>query len=358
MRYFIAYKRKRLIVCSSLLFFTFLQGCGGESETKIEQIRPVKSILVVESSGDESRTLPGKVQSADKVDLSFQVSGPLVDLPIKRGQEIEKGQVLAKIDPRDFKSKLKAAEAQYKRAKADVERVRPLVKRNLVSKAEVGRFEAVYDVAGADLEQARKAFSDTSIVAPFSGAVADIFVENFQDVQAKEKILSLQNNRDLEIIVQVPEKEIVSKGKNNFDIQVYFEAVPGRNFEATIKEFSTEADPDTQTYEVILGIDSPEDINLLPGMSASVVATKRSAENDKKSLYVPVTAVFNDPGGKKEQYVWLVNEAYTVSKQQVTVSALANGQIEIASGVKVGQRIVVAGVHYLVEGQQVKLIKE
>jgi len=355
---FIAYKRKGIIACGPLLCLFLLQGCGDEPEVKADLVRPVKSIVVVESSGEQSRTLPGKVQAAERVDLSFQVSGPLVDLPIKRGQEVQKGQVLAKIDPRDFKSKLKAAEAQYKRAKADVERVRPLVKRNLISKAEVGRFEAVYDVAGADLEQARKAHADTSIIAPFSGAVADIFVENFQDVQAKEKIISLQNNRDLEIIVQVPEKEIVTRGKSNFDIQVYFETVPGRTFTATIKEFSTEADPDTQTYVVILGIDSPDDINLLPGMSASVVATKHSEASATNKIFIPVTAAFNDQSGKNEQYVWLVKEGNEVTKQLVTVGSLANGAIEIVSGLKVGQRIVVAGVHYLAEGQQVKLIKE
>ena len=68
--------------------------------------------------------------------------------------------------------------------------------------------------------------------------------------------------------------------------------LPGRTFAATIKEFSTEADPDTQTYEVILGIDSPDDINLLPGMSASVVATRLSTTAEKNKIYVPVTAVF------------------------------------------------------------------
>jgi len=350
---------KRVIFSFTLVFSLLIQGCSEEPEVKAEVIRPVKSILIVESSGDQTRTLPGKVQAAKRVDLSFQVSGPLVDLPIKRGQEVKKGQVLAKIDPRDFKSKLRAAEAEFKRAKADVERVRPLVKKNLVSKADVGRYEAVYDVAGADLEQARKAFSDTSIIAPFSGAVADIFVENFQDVQAKQSVLSLQDNSNLEIVVQVPEREIVGRGSNkNLELKVFFETLPGTEFPATVKEFATEADANTQTYEVVLGIDVPSDLNLLPGMSASVVALKKMKVGQEKKIYVPVTAVFKDPTGKNKQYVWLVGQDKTVKRQDIVVGALSNSQVEITTGLSIGQRVVSAGVHYLVEGQKVKLTSQ
>ncbi len=349
---------KRIVVSFSLLISLVIQGCSKEPEVKAEVIRPVKSILVVESSGNQSRTLPGKVQAAEKVDLSFQVSGPLVDLPVSKGQNVKKGQLLAKIDPRDFQSKLKAAEAQFKKAKADLDRVRPLVKKNLVSRADVDKYEAQFDVTEADYERAKKALSDTNIKAPFTGAVADIFVENFQDVQAKQSVLSLQDNNNLEVVVQVPEREIVGSGKKDIDLKVFFETVPGREFPATVKEFATEADANTQTYEVVLGIDAPKDLNLLPGMSASVVALKKVKGEQTKNIYVPVTAVFKDPTGKKKQYVWLVSQDKTVNRQEVVVGALSTSQVEITTGLTIGQRVVIAGVHYLVEGQKVKIASQ
>jgi len=358
MTYRIQYSHKRTIFSFVLLVLLFVQGCSEEPGMKVDVIRPVSSILVVESSAEQSRTLPGKVQAAEQVDLSFQVSGPLVDLPVSKGQDVKKGQLLAKIDPRDFQSRLKAAEAQFKKAKTDLERVRPLVKKNLVSRADVDRYEAQYEVSEADLERARKALNDTKIKAPFAGVIADTFVENFQDVQAKQKVLSLQDNSSLEVVVQVPERDIVARNKNSFSLKVYFETVPGREFPATIKEFSTEADPNTQTYEVVLGIDTPDDINLLPGMSASVVAIKKSTAQEQAKIYVPITSVFKDPAGKDKQYVWLVKKGSSVSKQVVSVGEMANSKIEISSGLMVGQRIVVAGVHYLVEGQKVKLVKD
>ena len=349
------YPDKKIPLSIIFLISLLLQGCGSEPEVKTEVIRPVKFIVVVESSGDQSRTLPGKLQAAERVDLSFQVSGPLVGLPVSKGQEVTKGQLLAKIDPRDFQSKLKAAEAQYKKAKADLKRVRPLVKKNLVSKSDVDKFEAQFDVSEADLERAKKALSDASIKAPFSGVIADIFVENFQDVQAKQQVLSLQDNSNLEVVVQVPEREIVASGKKDIDIKVFFETVPGREFPATVKEFATEADANTQTYEVVLGIDAPSDLNLLPGMSASVVALKKTKGGQAKKIFVPVTAVFKDPAGQKQKFVWIVGQEKSVSRAEVKVGALSNSQIEITSGLSVGQRIVTAGVHYLVEGQKVKL---
>ena len=350
--------RERVVFSFVLFISIWLQGCSNEPEVKKEVIRPVKSIVVVESSGNQSRTLPGKLQAAEKVDLSFQVSGPLVDLPVSKGQDVAKGQLLAKIDPRDFQSKLKAAEAQFKRAKADLKRVRPLVKKNLVSKSDVDKFEAQFDVAEADYERAKKALSDTEIKAPFAGVVADIFVENFQDVQAKQQVLSLQDNSNLEVVVQVPEREIVARGKNDLNLKVFFETVPGREFPATVKEFATEADANTQTYEVVLGIDAPSDLNLLPGMSASVVALKKTRGDEEKKIYLPVTAVFKDPAGKNQQFVWLVSQNKTVKRQEVVVGALSNSQVEITSGLSVGLRVVIAGVHYLVEGQKVKLASQ
>jgi RND family efflux transporter MFP subunit len=346
---------KRVYMSCFLSISLFVQGCSNEIEIKAEVIRPVKSIVVVESSGDQRRTLPGKVQAANKVDLSFQVSGPLVDLPVSKGQNVKKGELLAKIDPRDFQSKLKAAEAQFKKSKADLARIKPLVKKNLVSKSDVDKYEALFDVSEADYERAKKALGDTNIKAPFAGVVADIFVENFQDVQAKESVLSLQDNNNLEIVVQVPEREIVGRDSDkNLELKVFFETLPGKEFPATVKEYATEADANTQTYEVILAIDVPSDINLLPGMSASVVALKKTKDGQEKKIYVPVTAVFKDPSGKKKQYVWLVSQDKTVNRQEVVVGALSNSQIEITTGLSIGQRVVIAGVHYLVEGQKVK----
>ena len=349
--------KRSTLFCAFLTSF-FLQACSKEPEVKAEVIRPVKFIVVVESSGDQSRTLPGKLQAAERVDLSFQVSGPLVDLPVSKGQNVTQGQLLAKIDPRDFQSKLKAAEAQFKKAQADLKRVRPLVKKNLVSRSDVDKFEAQFDVSEADLERAKKALSDASIKAPFSGVIADIFVENFQDVQAKQQVLSLQDNSNLEVVVQVPEREIVASGKKDIDLKVFFETVPGREFPATVKEFATEADANTQTYEVVLAIDAPSDLNLLPGMSASVVALKKTKGKQMKKIFVPVTAVFKDPTGQKQKYVWVVGQEKSVSRAEVKVGALSNSQIEIISGLSVGQRIVTAGVHYLVEGQKVKLANQ
>jgi RND family efflux transporter MFP subunit len=185
--------------------------------------------------------------------------------------------------------------------------------------------------------------------------VADIFVENFQDVQAKQSVLSLQDNNNLEIVVQVPERMIVNRSKNRaIDLKVFFETLPGKEFPATVKEFATEADSNTQTYEVVLGIDVPSNINLLPGMIASVVALKKTNDGQEKKIYVPVTAVFKDPSGKNKQYVWLVSQDKTVTRQEVVVGVLSNSQIEITTGLSIGQRVVIAGVHYLVEGQKVK----
>ena len=339
-----------------VLLSLILQGCAEEIAEKAEVIRPVRTMVIEETSQQSELRLPGRIQPAEEVNMSFQVAGPLTKFDVRKGEKVGKGQLLARIEPSDYQSNVKSALARQKNAKTSLERARTLLKKQLVSKSDYDRLDAEQEVAEADLQRARKALADTYLKAPFAGVVADTFVQNFEDVQAKQVILSLQDNSSLEISVQVPEKQILHSEKN-YSITAAFEGID-RVFPLTIKEFSTDADANTQTYEVILAMDNPEDINLLPGMSATVIAIRPESDSSIKAVYLPVTAIFADRTGKDIQYVWLVKEDNTVYRQQVVVVALNNNLAVIDSGLNTGQVVVTAGVHYLVEGQKVKIVAD
>jgi len=340
-----------------LLAVLLLQGCEQEVVEKKEVIRPVRTTIIAEVAQQSETRFPGRIEPVEKVALSFQVPGALIELPVIKGQDVKKGELLARIDPRDYQSNVKASEAKQKNAQANVNRAKPLVARQLVSKSDFDRLEAELGIATADLERSKKALNDTYLRASFDGVIADTFVQNFEDVQAKQAILSLQDNSSLKILVQVPEKQVLSSDKDH-DIVAVFEGVPDREFPVTLKEFATEADPNTQTYEVTLAMANPEDVNLLPGMSATVIGRKKTNDQQSKVVYLPVGAVFADPAGSDEQFIWIVGDDNTVNRQAVKVSALENNQAVIEEGLTPGDKVVIAGVHQLTQGQQVKVLND
>jgi len=321
-----------------------------------QPIRPVKTITLSSDGVRDTRQFPGKVRASDRVDLSFKVDGPLVELPVKQGQAVKKGDLIARIDPRDFESKLKAAEARYNEAKSNYDRGKSLVNEGFISKIQFDQLRSNFEQAEADLAISKKALNDTYLKAPFDGKVAKRFVQNFQDVRSKEPIVSLQDTNIIEIVVNAPER-IVAIARNEgkrAHLLASFDSLPGKTFDLEIKEFSTEADPKTQTFEYVLIMPQPKDANILPGMTATVFATAPESEIQTTAQIIPSLAVFADEAGKP--HVWVINqEDNTAHSRAVTTGPLVgNDKITITEGLNSGDMVAVAGVSTLREGMVVR----
>lgn len=340
-----------------------LGGCQNKEEAPPpEVVRPVKVMTLGEAGMGVQRTFPGKVRAAQRVDLAFQVAGPLVELPIKEGQLLEKGDLVGRIDPRDFKSNLKAAQAEYEKAKANYARASNLVKDGFISKSEFDRLKAKRDVDAAELEKRKKALDDTNMRAPFGGVVARRYVQNFEEVRAKQPVISLQDNSTLEIVVDVPERIILQRRAQRevVDIKGRFETIPDREFELSVKEYATEADSKTQTFRYVLVMPRPEGINILPGMTALVRAARTDASpTDAAAVFtIPAIAVIADEGGNAG--VWVVDsDTSLVSRRGVRTGELTGvAEIQVLEGLQAGDTIAVAGVSQLREGMKVRPVTE
>ena len=345
----------RVMLCGCLALS--LMGCKAEKIEKKEVVRPVKTI-VISTAQKSDLVFPGKVRASQRVDLSFRISGPLIELPIKEGEEIKKGQKLAKIDPRDYKIALDKATAEFTKAKADFERSETLYKSNAVSKAEYENNLARYNVSKSNLENAEANLDDTELKSPFSGTVVKKHVDNFQDVSAKQNIVSIHDISSIEVIIDVPENIVVGAKKGMAERRfATFSALPGKEFDLDVKEFSTKADSSTQTYRATLIMPKPEDINILPGMSCEVhFHLKADEPGAGEKFLVPSVAVASDEAGNP--YVWIIDKDLIVKKRSVTVgSVTGKDSIEILSGLQAGERIAIAGVSMLREGMKIKLIK-
>ena len=286
-------KRMMVMLAAAVAVGIISHGCGKKEEpAPKEVVRPVKVYTVQGGGGDVPLTFSAKTRANRRVDLSFKVPGPLVELPVEEGQELKKGQLIARILPRDFKIRLDEAKARAINAERQYDRYKELYVRKQVSKAEFDRYKASRDVAAAQLEDAQNALKDTYLKAPFDGIVAKRYVQNFEEVQAKQAIVFYQDLSKIEVLVDAPETVVVTlKQGQKIEATATFAAAPDKQFPLELKEFSTEADPQTQTYQVVLVMDRPEGINILPGMTATVTGQQVATGNTVQRMVIPAIAV-------------------------------------------------------------------
>ncbi|MGZ8908234.1 MAG: efflux RND transporter periplasmic adaptor subunit, partial [Methylobacter sp.] len=255
-----------------------LSSCDKEEQKKTEApvVRPIKLMTVGSALTGKMRKLPGTVRATDRVDLAFQVAGPLIELPVKEGQRVRKGDLLAKIDPQDYETNLRNAKGTIAKAKAAVDYAVAEYKRYLnvkatdagaVSDSVVNLKYTAQNVARADLQSAEAALAAaqdqlnyTRLRAPFTGVIARKYVDNYQEVTVKEPIMSLQNMTDVEVLMDVPESMMAPIRKTKARMFADFAADPSRNFELQIKEVALQADELTQTYKVVTIMPAPAGI--------------------------------------------------------------------------------------------------
>lgn len=317
-------------------------------------VRPIKMMTIKSVSDVFERELPGVVRASHRVDLAFKVSGPLIGLDAEEGQAVKKGQRIAKISPRDYETAIDRANTLALEAEQHFQRYKELYARNQVSKADFDRYKSERDVTKAQQKNAQDALADTNLKAPFAGVIAKRFVENFQEVQAKQPIVSLQDISAIEILVDVPEEDMSHiKQEGQIEAHAEFAVAPGKKYPLALKEYSTEADPKTQTYQVTLLMTQPKDIKVYSGMTATVHGRKKEVGDSEETITLPVIAVTSEK--EKDAYVWVVNKNMTVEKRSVTTGEkVSEDRIQIMDGIQSGETIAISAIGQLKEGLEVR----
>ncbi len=366
---------KTFTVSIAFLIFSLLSGCGNQQEQKKEVIRPVRAIKLSDASILIDDVYPGRAKAVQEVDFSFRVSGPMVELPVDIGDKVKTGDLLGRLDPRDFKvaldnvkGQLSRARAAYARANRDYNRFLEIQKENVgyISQSRVDMARAVRDEANANVrsllatvKSADDRLRYTHLKATFSGTVVAKYVEKDEFVNARVPVIRVLDSSQIEMIANVPESKI-SLVQYVTAINVRFDAFPERDIVAKIKEVGTEASRTTRTYPVTLIMEQPTDFKILPGMAGKAYPQLSQAADSGSeiTLTIPVTAVFS-PTPDDKSYVWIVNEdSMTISRREVTLGYLGNQGILVKAGVKAGEWVVTAGVSFLHEGQKIKLLQE
>jgi RND family efflux transporter MFP subunit len=356
-----------LFVCILLPALAAIGCSKNEEPTAVEGPRPVKTVVVAapDAGAARMRQFPARIDAMNKAELAFRVHGTIKELPVKEGDRVEPGQLLAALDPTDYEIAVKDAQASFDRASKDFDRAKELVDKGFISRTDFDTKEADYKNAEAALDRAKQDLAYTRLTASFAGTIAKRYVQRFEEVQAKQPVLAIHDPSLLEVKIDVPESLILQirpSGSGRVEpgripVTAEFDKWPDRKFDLTLREVATRADPKTQTFEATFTMQAPKAFQVLPGMTATVTADLRKVATSEPVVYLPATAVTADESLKP--FVWVVDEqTMTVHRKPVKVGRLRGWSIEVADGLELGSRVVTAGVGHLAEGMKVRLLPQ
>ena len=296
----------------------------------------------------------GRVEAMQTVDLSFEVPGPLATLNVREGERVTAGTVVAALDPVTYELAVRQARAQLELARLDLERKRQLLSNSGTSRAVVDEAATVFELREVALAQAAEALDDTRIVAPFDAYIAQRHTDPGKNVGAGEPILRLLDLRALKIVASVREDLLATVDAARVRAQyAEFAFLPDRSFSLTYLENRGEADPVAQTYEIGFSLPYPDDVNLLPGMTASVIVELGAPPGAAPEI--PLSALIADADRTRGFFVWrLAPGSDRVERRPIKIGPLAGPTVPVLDGLAPGDRIVTAGAAHLADGMQVR----
>jgi RND family efflux transporter MFP subunit len=370
------------LACISLIF----TGCGRDDTADSDgqaPVRPVRYIQMTPATQVLNPTFSGTAVADRQAVLSFKVAGTVNTIPVKVGERVTAGTLLAHLDETDLqidlesaRSGLKSAEADAKSAQASVyttrsnyDRIQKLYENDSVSLSEFEQARGNYDTARAQLQAAESKTATqksklaaagnqlryTRLTAPFDGIVNSIMVQENEEVTPGAPILTLNSLGKLEIQVDVSDLYIAGI-KAEMPCRIFFPALDHESFPGRVTEVSY-GSADTPTYPVTVSVLS-EDARLRPGMAAEV-RFDFSENLEQTGLYVPPDGLGEDPDGP---FVFVIEQITgdhgIIRKRAINIGPLTNEGFLVTNGLSPGDRVVTAGLHLLMDGMAVRLLDD
>ena len=338
-----------MIIAASFL----LAGCNEEVAVQKPPLVKVQRVKLSDSA--QADNYSGVVCGRYETNLSFQVDGKIISRAVQVGSYVRAGEILMTLDPKDIveqshsaDAQVASARAQLQLAKANLDRYAELFKSEAIAAAVLDQYQtefdaaqAAYDAAVAQARQSQNSLEYTNLTANADGVISEVSAEVGQVVSAGQTVLTLVQTGELEVAVDIPENKIsaVQIGER---VSINFWALSD-NVSGTVREISPMADSASRTFTVKISL--PEMRNVQLGMTANVSIAPKTAP----AIILPLSAIYQT--GDSAQ-VWLV-DGDKVTLKKIEVTAFDDNNVRVR-GLSAGDKIVVAGVHKLRDGQSVR----
>jgi RND family efflux transporter MFP subunit len=339
-----------------------LTACKKQETAAAPNIRPVRAVTVEPSEGGETVSLTGEIQPRYQADIGFRVNGKILERPVDVGTQVKKNDLLARLDPQQYRQDFEVAKAEVAKADAEVTRsqAQEYRQRELLKNGNTTRVhydlalktfktaEAEADAARAKQIQASENLGYTDLKADNDGVISAIGAEPGQVVSAGQMVVRLAQPGEREAVFNVAEGTFKNPPKNP-TVEVKLVSNPDIKAAGKVRYVSPQADPTTRTYTVRVSLpDAPQQMRLGANVVGSVTL------NQGSSITIPGSALLQKDG---RPAVWLVDKDGTVQLKPITVQRYQGDSVVVGDGLARGDVVVTAGVQKLLPGQKVSLME-
>ncbi len=285
----------------------------------------------------------GTVRAKLHATLASQVSGRIDKMPVVLGDKIQKGQLVAHLDAAEIGARLEQAEASLEQAEREWKRVASLFEQQSVTRVEYDSAQSRQRIARGAVAEARAMMAYVEVTAPFDGVVTRKWADVGDLAAPGKPLVDLEDPSALQIEADVPEA-IASQIRRDARLTARVDAING-DVAGLVREIAPSADPASRTFRVKLEL--PQTAGLMPGQFARLLVPI----GENKSVHLPAAAVVQR--GQLEI-------VFTVTNQHAQMHLVKSGkrsgdEIEILSGLEVGENVVVSGGKQLIDGQPVEV---
>jgi len=346
----------------ALVLMLGMTACQKEEKAAAPNIRPVRAVTVEPSQAGETVSLTGEIQPRYQADLGFRVDGKILERPVDVGTQVKKGDLLARLDPQQYKQDLEVAKAEVAKADAEVTRSqaqeyrqRELLKNGHTTQVAYDQAlktlktaQAQADAVRAKQVQASENLGYTDLKADADGVISAIGADPGQVVSAGQMVVRLAQPGEREAVFNLAEAAFKSPPKDPI-VEVKLVSDPEIKTQGTVRYLSPQADPTTRTFTVRVSLpDAPPQFRLGANVIGSVTV------NEGSSIMIPGSALFQKDG---QPAVWLVDKDGTVQLKPISVQRYQGDSVIVGGGLARGDVVVTAGVQKLLPGQKVSLME-
>lgn len=299
-------------------------------------------------STSKQLNVSGNIEGNKTVRSGFLVAGKINYIAAQEGETINKGKLLASLDPESYEIALEMADANLSQMQDDYNRIKELYDRNSVTESDFVKITNGLRAAKAQRRLHAKNLEDTKLYSPIKGVMLKRGVEEGEIIDKGLPVFGVSDIYKVKVVAAVPEMELrfVKSGKK---ANVYVPSLDS-TFVGNIIEIGTLAEPTTRTFNVKIEL-SNSDLLIRPGMTAEI---NIPTDEVKNQIILPANAVLHDVNNAS--YVYIVDRTKGKAfKRTVSLGKITGNDIQVVSGLNLNEVVVVNGQHKLSNGALIKI---
>lgn len=322
-----------------------------EKKAAIATERPPANVVLLKvapTTMEDRINLPGVIEPWEKLIVMAKVHGAVIETPVAEGDKVVKGEVIARIDPADFKIALDSARATYELARADHKRLASLFDQGIIPRAQLERLDAQVKTSKAAVENAELMLSRCTITAPIGGVVRRLDAKDGLLMNVSDPVAEILQIDRVKAVVGIPESD-VALVRNIEKVAITVQALNDREMIGTTHYLASSPENGARLYRLELAIDN-RDNQILPGMFFRAKLVKKVFRN---TVAVPLYTVIKR---QNRQFVYVEQDG-VAKRMPVELGIIEDWRVQVTRGLAPGSRVVVEGHRDIDEGHKLNIVR-